>query len=186
METIKNFIESISKRIVVIAIICLIIIGIGWYYTNNVNYDDSSTVRDEIKSAESTVDTVQGEVSESLDTVRDARSTASDIADTNRELQDEGRRTAEGISKLGESIQSTEGTVDSMGDSISRIDQLQSDKSELIDSATKSNNEASVTAGNIRKELTDGQSELDQLTTTDGEIRELLQQLRESSKEDRT
>ena len=186
METIKNFIESISKRVIVIAIICLIIIGIGWYYTNNVNYDDSSTVRDEIKSAESTVDTVQGEVSESLDTVQDARNTASDISSTNRELQDEGRRTAEGISKLGESIQSTEGTVDSMGDSISRIDQLQSDKSELIDSAAKSNNEASITAGNIRKELTDGQSELDQLTTTDGEIRDLLQQLRESCKEDRT
>ena len=183
METIKNFIESISKRIVVIAIICLIIIGIGWYYTNNVNYDDSTTVRNEIKSAESTVDTVQGEVSDSLDTIQDAGSTATDISNTNRELQDEGRRTAEGISKLGESIQSAKGTVDSMGDSISRIDQLQSDKSELIDSAAKSNNEASITAGNIRKELTDGQSELDQLTTTDGEIRDLLQQLRESCKE---
>ena len=47
METLKNFIKSIPKRILTIAIICLIIIGIGWYYTNNVNYDDSTTVRNE-------------------------------------------------------------------------------------------------------------------------------------------
>lgn len=183
METLKNFIKSIPKRILIIAIICLIIIGIGWYYTNNVNYDDSTTVRNEIKSAESTVDTVQGEVSDALDTIRDAGSTATDIANTNRELQDEGQRTAEGISKLGESIQSTKGTVDSMGDSISRIDRLQSDKSELIDSATKSNNDASITAGHIREELTTSKSELDQLTATDEEIRGLLQQLRETYKE---
>lgn len=183
METLKNFIKSIPKRILTIAIICLIIIGIGWYYTNNVNYDDSTTVRNEIKSAESTVDTVQGEVSDSLDTIRDAGSTATDIANTNRELQDEGRRTAEGISKLGESIQSAKGTVDNMGDSISRIDRLQSDKSELIDSATKSNNDASITAGHIREELATSKSELDKLTATDEEIRGLLQQLRETYKE---
>ena len=183
METIKNFIKSIPKRVATIIVICIAIIGIGWYYINNVNYDDSSTVRDEIQSAESTVVTVQGEVSESLDSIQQSRDTASGISNTNRELQEEGRRTTEGISKLGDSIQSTKESVDSMGNNISRLEQLQSEKSDIIDSATRANNEASNTAGNIRKELTSSKSELDQLTDTNEEIGSLLQQLRESCKE---
>lgn len=183
METIKNFIKSIPKRIITIAIICLIIFGIGWYYTNNVNYDDSTTVRNEIQSAESTVESVQDEVSKSAESVRDARDTTSSISDTNRKLQEEGRRTAEGISELGNSLQSTKESVDSMGDNISRLERLQSEKSDIIDSASRTNSEARDTAGNIREELATSKSELDQLTTTNEEIGSLLQQLRESCKE---
>ena len=50
METIKNYFNSFSRRVVYTIIIILIGIGIGWYYTNNVDYDDSTTVRDENQS----------------------------------------------------------------------------------------------------------------------------------------
>lgn len=180
METIKNYFSSFSRRVVYTIIIVLIGIGIGWYYANNVDYDDSSTVRDEIQSAKSTVNTVQDQVSKSIDSVQRSRDTAQSISDSNRELQEEGRRTAEGIAKLNDSIQSAKESINSMGSSISAVEQFQSEKSELIDSATRANNNASDTAGRIREELTSCESELSQLTDTNGEIGDLLQQLREA------
>lgn len=186
MEKIKTFFKTLAEHAAIIAVIGGIIYGIGWYYVHHTNYDDSTTVRNEIESAKSSTNTIQKQVSESTESIRNARDTVTSITNTTGELQTEGQRTADGISKLGESIQSTKESIECMGDSISRFEHLQSDKSEIINSATGTINNARDTTGSIREELTTSQSELDELTTTAGEIGNLLQQLRESCKEDGT